>query len=1275
MKLPEALRWIGIGPLLVYRILTWSVLVAGFAFAATVFGLRYWILPNIENYREDIARIVSDKAGQKISIGRIYANWDGLRPQLKLEQVTVFDRAGRPALELARVDNTLSWLSVPTLELRFYALDIYRPTLNVRRDARGVISVAGIELTGGEGGGFADWLLRQRDIEVRDAAIVWNDESRGAPPLELKNVNLQVSNGGGRHRFGLRATPPRELAAPLDVRGDLSGATVGALAEWNGRLFLQFDYADIAAWRTWVPFPVEFPQGAGALRAWLTFDNRRLVDAIADVQLANVRTRLAKELPELDLSRLAGRIGWKQSETGFEITTSKLGLTTAGGLAMQPTDFLLRLTGTGSGSARGELQANALELAPLAALADRLPLAQEVRGRITEYSPKGSLYDVAVRWNGNWREPRQYSAKGRFYDLALNRAGRMPGFSGVNGSLEGSERGGTLRLDTQKATVNMPLVFRDALEFDTLTAQVAWTRAGGETELRLNNVSFSNPHLSGTVFGLYRTAGSTRGAIDLTGNLTRADARFAGRYVPLVVGKSTRDWLDTALLAGYSNDVSLRLKGNLDDFPFPDGKGGVFQVAAKVTGGTLDYASGWPRIEDIAGDLVFRGKRMDIYARQGAIFGVRLARVRAEVPDLLETNEMLNITGEAEGLAADFLQFIDKSPVLGMIDRFTEGWQARGTGKLALRLSIPLRATEKSKVAGTYQFTGSTLVADPDLPPVEQAGGRVEFTESSVRAQGVTGTVLGGPVTITASTLRDSTVRVTAQGRLNADNLRRTGGGPFWAQYLRGAADWRALYTIRKRVADVVIESNLQGLAADLPAPLAKTAAEALPFRFERRSVAAGQERLGLAVGEVVSMNLVRSTEGGRAAITRGTVRFGGQAPEPGRDGVWVSGTVKTLDADRWLAFLRRAGGDTRIDWGGVDVRLAAVDAMGRRFSELAAYAVVYGGQWRSTLVGRELEGTVTWQPQGRGKLTARMKTLILPAASPGARETAVTRAPQELELPALDITAEQFTRNSRQLGRLELIATPEGRDWRIDRLRIVNPESTLSIDGVWQLSAAQPRTQVGMRLETNDIGRLLTRLGHPEGVQRGTAKLEGALSWAGAPYDFDYLSLSGNLVLDAAKGQFVKLEPGIGKLLGILSLQSLPRRITLDFRDIFSEGFAFDEIVGVVKIAGGIASTENFRIQGPSAGVVMSGAVDLVQETQKLRVRITPRISDTVSIAGALVGGPVAGVAAFLAQKVLKDPLDRFASYEYSVSGTWSKPNVARIERTADPDAGDKPQ
>jgi uncharacterized protein (TIGR02099 family) len=729
--------------------------------------------------------------------------------------------------------------------------------------------------------------------------------------------------------------------------------------------------------------------------------------------------------------------------------------------------------------------------------------------------------------------------------------------------------------------------------------------------------------------------------------------------------KGTREWLDTAIIAGESTDVSLRVKGDLDEFPFDEGSGGIFQVVARVTGGTLDYATGWPRIENLSGDLIFRGKRMDINARRGTIFGVALERVRVEIPDLIVNDELLRIAGQAQGPTGDFLAFIEKSPVNEEIGRFTEGWRATGAGSLELKLEMPLRALEKSKVGGVFRFDRNDIRVHTSVPPVEQASGRVEFTESSVAARDVRGLALGGPVTITTTSKEGRTVLISVNGRIDTDKMHGRKDQPDWVQHVRGSTDWRASITVRGREADIVAQSGLKGMAVYLPPPLLKPAAETWPLRLESRAIGPGEDHIGVDVGEILSMKLVRRTEGASTAIPRGVVSFGAAAAEPQRDGIWVNGTIPALDVDGWLALPGRPAQPVGARWGGIDLKLRSVDALGRRYSDLAIHAVAQAdGTWRSSLVGKEFEGTVLWQPQGRGRLTARMKRLAIPAHSPATLQAPAEAAqgPRDFDLPALDITAEEFALSGNTLGSLEVAALPEGSDWRIERLQIVNPEGTFTLDGVWQGWLAAPRTRVNVRLDARDAGKLLDRLGYPDGLERGTAKLEGTLTWQGSPYSIDYPTLSGHLVIDAQKGQFEKVNPGMGKLLGVVSLQSLPRRVSLDFRDVFSDGFAFDEIVGPVKIEQGIAVTDNFKIQGPSARVVMKGKVDLARETQDLRVRVTPYLSESVSIAGALIGGPVAGVATFLAQKMLKDPIDKMAAFEYDVTGTWKDPQVAKV-------------
>lgn len=1269
MSFTAALRWVRQSSVFTSRALLWSVLGAALVCAFFILALRYWFLPNIETYRDDIAAAVSRAANAHITIGRISGEWQGIRPYLKLEDVAVYDQAGALALELKRVDSTLAWRSLASLRLHFHALDIYGPALEVRRDTSGVFSVAGIAVEADRAqSGFTDWLLEQPDVEVHDATVVWNDELRQAPRLELSGVDVQLLNRGSRHRFGLRATPPASLAAPIDLRGDVRGKSLAVLSEWNGRLFLQLDYVDLGAWSPWLDIAAEITNGSGALRSWLTFDQHALSELVADVRLASVRARLRQDFPRIELEKLAGRLAWKRVPSGYEFSGVKLGLT-GGGAVLQPADFRVRVTTDRTGVQQGELNANAFALEPLVMLADRLPLGDELRSELVALSPRGSVHDLTVRWNGEWPQPATYSARGRFEALAINRRGKLPGFSGLSGHIDGTEQGGTLHVSGQRASLDMPRVFARVLELDTLTAQVAWAWAAERLELKLSNVSFANSDAVGSLFGSYRSAAAGPGDIDLTGSLSRANAQNASRYIPITILKKTRPWFERAFVAGHSSDVRFRVKGPLDAFPFPQEKHGIFHAVAKVRGGVLDYAERWPPIENIEGDFQFRGSRMDFFAQQATISGVKLSNVRGDIPDMTAQDEILSVHGQAEGRTSQFLSFIEKSPVAAMIDHFTDGMQAQGSGRLALKLMLPLTQLGASKVAGSYQFAGNRVVFERDLPPLEQAQGRIDFTEATVRTPGVTGLFLGGPVAISATTQRDSTLRATLQGRVNADNVRKA-GGPAWMRHLRGSTEWRGVLTLRKKTPELVIESNLQGIASHLPAPFAKTAAESVPMRLERRASGSQHDRISFAYGALVKAELARRSDGSKTIVERGVVQLGGAVPGTlDRAGVWIRGTLPRLDFDEWLAFSRRGDGNGESAvvnaLAGADVKLDRVAFFGRDFNDLALTLSSEPAATQLTFGGPEIEGGATWRGGGKGRLTARLAKLTLPAADPLAiRQPARGPAEKLQDLPALDVIVERFQHGQKQLGRLELSAIHQGRDWRIERLKVSNPDSVITAEGVWRGWQTEPRTELDVRMDVREVGKTLTRWTYPAGIRRGTAKIEGRLAWAGGPHDFDYPTLSGHLVVEAANGQFVKLEPGLAKLLGILSLQALPRRISLDFRDVFSEGFAFDTIIGALKIDHGLVTTENFRLRGPSARVVMGGRVDLARETQKLRVRVTPHLSDSVSLAGALIGGPVAGVATFLAQKILKDPIEELVSFEYDVTGGWSAPQVTKVAR-----------
>ncbi|OGT24279.1 MAG: hypothetical protein A2342_01190 [Gallionellales bacterium RIFOXYB12_FULL_54_9] len=312
------------------------------------------------------------------------------------------------------------------------------------------------------------------------------------------------------------------------------------------------------------------------------------------------------------------------------------------------------------------------------------------------------------------------------------------------------------------------------------------------------------------------------------------------------------------------------------------------------------------------------------------------------------------------------------------------------------------------------------------------------------------------------------------------------------------------------------------------------------------------------------------------------------------------------------------------------------------------------------------MNGELTWYPHsfsGAGKVSARLRNLHWTGNETSSPPLQSPPDTHPRKLPAMEISIDDLLFKGKQIGHLELAGYPEGQDWRLRRLHISNPDGSITGDGLWQ--GAQTQTRINLLMEISNAGKILARSGYPNTVKNGSGKLAANLLWNGPPDDFNYATLNGTLKLDTGKGQFLKMDPGIGKLLGILSLQALPKRITLDFTDVFSSGFEFDNINGNATLNNGVMQTRDLHIEGSSAKVTMKGQVNLNDETQNLRVEVLPTLGSSVSMLSAFAGGPVVGIGALIVNKVLGNPLDKLISFEYNISGTWSDPNVIKVGET----------
>lgn len=1340
----------------------WLLLGAWLVMISAWGALHLFIVPRIGELRPQLEIRASQLLGVTVRIGAIEVRPSRLIPSFELSNVRLIDPAGREALHLPRVLAALSPRSL--WNLSFEQLYIERPQLDVRRAADGRIFVAGLDLSKGQDtdGRALDWFFSQTEFVIRGGTLRWSDERRDVPTLALEQVDLIVRNTVRSHALRIDATPPAEWGQRFTLMANfrqplLSGNAV-QWRKWEGQIFAQFGHVDVSQLWRYAPLGMDVARGSGALRAWVDVSRGQVIGATADVALSNVQATLTPRLGALSLPMLTGRLGGRLLQGGFEFSTQELQFEMDDGVRWPGGNVrVVHVAAEGRAPARGELQADRLDLMALARIADRLPLDEQMHAALAAYTPKGLVERIQASWQGPLETPSRFEAKGRVVQLEVAAGAPVlgkgasgglgsPGVRGATIDFDLSQSGGRATLALQDGRLELPGLFEvPALDFAQLATDLRWQIDGERISVQLPNLKFSNADAQGEAQVKWRTgeAGATGrsrfpGVLDLQGSLSRADVSRVHRYLPLEIGSEVRDYLRDALTQGRASGVRFRVKGDLHDFPFADPKQGEFRISANVRDVTYVYvprslqpagALPWPSLTQVNGELVMEHASLqlkDVNARLAGAPGVRISRADAQIPNLLQ-GTTVNVHVEAKGPLGEVLSvMVNGSPLGGMTGHALQQASAAGNAELQLKLKLPVMAIDKSSVQGQVTLAGNELQIAPDIPRLSRARGVVHFSEAGFAVSGGQARALGGALRVEGGTIPVPGARaggptlLRVQGNVTAEGLRQArelGAVTRLAQQATGGANYSLVLGIRRGVPELQLSSNLQGLALDLPAPLNKSAEALLPLRLEtaltRESQQAGanaplQDQLTLELGRIASAAYVRDVSGAEVRVLRGALGVGlapgEQVPMPA-EGVVANINLQSVDVDAWSAVMSAPAAATTgpasraagVNMAGgymptsLAVRARELIATGRKLNHVVAGGSRDGQTWRANLDAQELSGYLEYrQPGGSsaGRLYARLARLVLAPSSAKDVETLLDEQP--VSIPALDIVVDDMELRGKKLGRVEIEAVNRGagaiprdggsREWRLNRFNIITPEAVFTASGNWALlnespagrpaaGRAQPerrRTVMNFKLDIADAGELLGRFGMKDVIRRGKGRMEGQIAWAGSPLALDSPTLSGAFNVNVESGQFLKADPGIAKLLGVLSLQSLPRRLTLDFRDVFSEGFAFDFVRGDIRIEQGIASTNNLQMKGVNAAVLMDGRADIVHETQDIKVVVVPEINaGTASLIAGWIN-PAVGLGSFLAQLLLRRPLIDSSTEEFRITGSWADPRITRTDAPA---------
>jgi uncharacterized protein (TIGR02099 family) len=1270
-----------------FRWLIYTILILLSLMIITAAVVRFVIFPNINSYKDDIATKITEKIGLKTTIGHIVTGWDGISPQIVISEIDIYDKGNNSALHLNNVKGTFSWLSIPTLHPHLSYISISDPTLKIQRTEDGNLYVAGIAL-GGEGTpDFPNWILSQAHIRIKNATVAWQDNMRKAPPLSLDNVNLTLKNPAwrkifGQHLFSISALPSTGTNQPIIVDGNFFGRDVSKMKTWHGSANLDSKNVDLTAWKNWIDYPIDLQSGHGDASVSLTFSNTQLDKIKGDIELHEVMGRLNQDKQPFNANLLSGTVSWERAKNTTTLTAKNIKLNAEGELNIEGgAGFVSYTTRDSEPWVNASLQLNTFNLNFLSKLQQVIAIPDNLGKALNGLSPQGKLNNLILSLQGNPAKPSHYRIASTFDNLSVNPYRNIPGISQLGGQIDANEDNGTLILNAHKAAIDLKGILRWPIPLNTVTGKITWSNKG-RFKVIANNIYLENEHIKGNVNASYDMNGIKGGYIDINGEFDEGNAKFAPYYYPLIMGKDTMEWLDSSILEGKANSIQLAVKGHVDDFPYvdkqnnPDPNKGVFKVTARISDAVLEYGKSWPKIQGVGLDMLFEGNSMELNADKGNIYGIKINKGKAVIPELNtygKNNQVLIIEGLAEGLTSDGVDFINNSPVKQVTLGFTDDLKTAGTGKLNLNLSIPLNNIEGAKYKGQYTIQNGVIHANErmGLPDIDKLTGQLNFDQSGINAERIQAEILEGLVQFDINTASDQTININAEGTINDAGIKHFAQNMF-TEALVGTTNWSADIAIKKPVININIRSDLKGLAINLPAPLKKSTSQEAKFSVTKLQTTATQDQIELDYNNIISAVILRNEKNGDLTFERGNIAINTSAKLPNESGLTMNGEFDYINADEWLDLANASekssatpkNPSVQLKINSTNLSIKQLEIFNRTLNAISIKSTPQDRYLQLNIDSQEITGDVEWYAakniEETGKIIANLKKLHIPASNNKEEDKDKDKDKDIKRLnkkyPALDIKAQDFKLAEKPLGMLELKAFEVNDDWVIEQLKISNPDHVLLAEGRWHNWARNPNTNLEFSLAANDIGKTMKRFGQSDTVKGGVALISGKLQWAGSPHQFKKDGLNGTFTLGASKGQIIKIQPGVGRLLGLLTLQSLPRRLTLDFRDLFSEGFAFDVISATAKIENGVMHSDDFFMTGPAAETEIKGDINLNKETQNLKVKVVPHISDTLSLA-ALAGGPIAGAAAFVAQKILKDPLNKIAQSEYVITGTWDKP------------------
>jgi len=1237
----------------------------GIAFAITYalfiilssLAFQFYIKPNLNNYKTRIEDLASQATGQIIKIRSLDGRWDFINPEIAFNDVVFKDSQNNASLELKEISADFSWLSPFYLKPTLSEIRLQGPKLLVKRDTNNKIFIGGIPIDGPSNNKLTNWLLNQKKVSIQQGEIDWHDEYRQAPILTLKDLNFSYKTPFiieliGKHKFDLNFRISNSDNQFIDLNGKIYAKKIEDIQSWDSEIKIKAGNINLAAYAPWINYPVKINSGTGDLNLTANITNALITKIKASLKLTSLKTELNQAYKnELNLKNFSGDVIWLANNKDHQIAFENLFLLTNNGINIEDADTAITISNETNKPTAFSLKVNKIQLDAANEILQTIPYFDDVKSKVNAIQPSGSLSNVNLNWSDS--KKTELSLAAQFDKLTLKTFEDFPGFENLTGSIRLSNQNGSLKFKSTDVSLTYNKLFREQLTFNNLHGDLKWT----ENYLMFKNISFNNAFINGSINGSIKNTSQKMPYLDIQASIPFIDFKHAKAYYPKTMGTESLHWLDTSLLEGSLENTLISIKGSAADFPYvdannqPDPNKGSFVITSTGKNTLIEYGTGWPVVEKFDFTASVNHGTFELIGKKGQFLGNTIKELRATIPAIAIEHPVLNLQGTLNSPTREAIKFINNSPIKESVQHLFDEASGSGEGRLKVNIDIPMDNLDAITFKGNYQFIDSTL-NNPSMgiPNIEKIKGFVIFDEKNVKTESLSGTLFGGNTNIVIVSDPSKIIKVKLNGKFTDKGIEEKLGASF--SKLNGSADWEGNIEYKKPLLNIQITSDLKGIEMGYPAPFNKARDKEEKFYFSKKQNNPKSDDIEFKYGNIVNSKISRLEKNNVMLVDKGFISINSDVKTNLQKGLYLKANLPYVNLDDFMSIY--SGGDNtsgfKVDKA--DIVLKNADLFDRRFNNLKIEIAPVNGSAKFKISSNEMSGNLLWTEKDN-RLTARLNALKLPSEI---KKVSSAQSPSNQKIPSLDIKIDSLEIDGKKIGKIELLTSTLKQNINIQKFRVINDKNIFQADGEWIDWNKNSKTNINFSWKINNLGDTLNFLGYPNFVKDGEADLSGQFKWQGNPLAFDKTKVDGSFNLDVHKGVIQKVEPGIGRLFGLVTLQSLPRRLSLDFRDLFGSGFVLDSMNASVRLNNGTLKTSNFRMNGPAAEVFMSGETNIIKETQDLNVKVTPHISDSLSIA-ALAGGPLVGAAAFIAQKILKDPLNKVLTSEYRIIGTWENP------------------